>query len=589
MKNKKIENFLSEEYKEFAMYSLESRAIASMVDGLKPVQRKIIYISSKVWKSGLEKPLKIFQLAGKVASDCMYHHGDCLDFSTEILLTDGTYITIGDWFENYPNQSFNVTCYDEVRKIFCEGRGHSPRVGNITNDKYEIELESGEIISCTSNHPFLTDRGWVEAKNLIETDNIENFKKENLCRINKINRIKLNKPEKFYDITVDEHHNFIIGKKSMIITHNSSLSSAITSMAQSFKNNAPLLDEDGQFGSLRSPDAGAPRYIGTKLNGNYRKIYRDNNLLDNQIEEGEKIEPKYLLPIIPMILVNGGGGIAVGFKSMILNRDIIDVSKACLNYLKKGKVKNIPPSINGFKGTYENDPEKHKSWIVRGTYQKVNTTTLNITELPPSMTYEKYENILEKLISDGIILSYEDNCKDNINYVIKMSRKDLAELSDIKLIKVFKLEESFHELYNTLDEHGKLLIFENVKDIITYFVDFRLKWYDVRKKNIVSELTSELRVMDNRSKFISLIIKGDIIVNNRKKVDIEKMISKNKLDKIDGSYDYLLRIPIHNLTKENYDKIKENIKLKKIELVEMKKKKPKDIYIEELSDFIKKW
>ena len=66
----------------------------------------------------------------------------------------------------------------------------------------------------------------------------------------KIKSIKKNtlKEEKlFYDITVDTFHNFLIGK-SMIITHNSSLSSAIINMAQSFKNSLPLLEEDGQFG-----------------------------------------------------------------------------------------------------------------------------------------------------------------------------------------------------------------------------------------------------------------------------------------------------------------------------------------------------
>lgn len=445
MDTKKIEDFLTKEYKEFAMYSLEMRAIASVIDGFKPVQRKIVYVSSSVWKTGREKPLKVFQLSGKVASDSYYHHGD------------------------------------------------------------------------------------------------------------------------------------------------KSLSDAIINMAQSFKNNAPLLDEDGQFGSLRSPEAGAPRYIGTRLNAKYHKIYKDSNLLTNQVEEGEKIEPKFLLPIIPMILVNGGGGIAVGFKSNILNRDIKQVSKACLNYLKSGRSKNIPPSLNGFNGTYVNDDGDHSKWIISGVYKKVNTTTINITELPPSMTYEKYETHLEKLMDDDIITSYEDNCKDDVNYIVKMKRADLAKYTNEQLVKILKLEEKQKELYNTLDEEGKLMIFKNVSDIIKYFVNYRLKWYDVRKKNIIEELTRDLSFMNNRSKFISLIIKGSIVVNNKRKADIEKMISKYKLDKIDGSYDYLLRIPIHNLTKENYDKIREDIQNRKHELAVMKKKKPKDIYIEELDDFIKKW
>jgi hypothetical protein len=56
----------------------------------------------------------------------------------------------------------------------------------------------------------------------------------------------------------------------------------------------PLLEEDGQFGSLRAPQAGAARYIGT--NHNFRLIYKDFELLEYKEEEGESIEPiSYLL------------------------------------------------------------------------------------------------------------------------------------------------------------------------------------------------------------------------------------------------------------------------------------------------------
>ena len=73
---KTITEFLSNEYKEFALYSIEGRAIPSVIDGFKPTQRKIIHIASIVWKTGTEKTLKVFQLSGKVASDAFYHHGD---------------------------------------------------------------------------------------------------------------------------------------------------------------------------------------------------------------------------------------------------------------------------------------------------------------------------------------------------------------------------------------------------------------------------------------------------------------------------------------------------------------------------------
>jgi DNA topoisomerase-2 len=51
-------------------------------------------------------------------------------------------------------------------------------------------------------------------------------------------------------------------------------------------------------------------------------------LLEYKEEEGESIEPKYFLPIIPTILLNGSSGIAVGFASNVLNRNIKDIIDA---------------------------------------------------------------------------------------------------------------------------------------------------------------------------------------------------------------------------------------------------------------------
>lgn len=173
---KTISDFLSNEYKEFAMYSIEGRAIPSVIDGFKPTHRKIIHISNQIWKTGNEKNLKVFQLAGKVASDAFYHHGNCLDINTNILLDDGTFISISDWINKYPDVKFKVVSFDEENKEFTTGIGHSPRIGNITNVEFEIEMEDGSIIKCTENHPFLTNRGWIEAKDLLDTDEIISIK-----------------------------------------------------------------------------------------------------------------------------------------------------------------------------------------------------------------------------------------------------------------------------------------------------------------------------------------------------------------------------------------------------------------------------
>jgi DNA topoisomerase-2 len=445
MQQKTITEFLSEEYKEFAFYTIESRAIASCIDGFKPSHRKIIHVSSQIWKTGSEKHLKIFQLSGKVASDCFYHHG------------------------------------------------------------------------------------------------------------------------------------------------NASLDSAIINLAQKFKNNAPLLEEDGQFGSLRSPQAGAPRYIGTKLSPYFKLIYKDFDLLSYKEEEGEKIEPYFFLPIIPTVLINGGSGIAVGFASNILNRDIKEIIESCQKLLNGKNITTIKPHLNGFLGEYIQDKENPKKWLIRGKFQRVNTTTVKVMELPPSLTYERYEEILDKLVDNKDIVSYDDNCKDNIDYTIKFTRSDLEKLDDEKLIKLLKLEESETENFTTLDENGKLKIFEKVDDIIRYFVQFRLEYYKKRKDFMLNKIGHDLKVLGNRGKFIKFILDGKIEINNKLKSDIIKQIESFNLDKIDGDYDYLLRMPIHSLTRDMFDKLKEDFKLKKDEIEKLKLIDPKDTYLEDLSELKKKF
>ena len=408
-------------------------------------------------------------------------------------------------------------------------------------------------------------------------------------KIKSIKKNILDNPKKFYDITVDKYHNFTIGSKSMILTHNSSLENAIVTMAQKFKNNSPLLDEVGQFGSLRSPQAGAPRYIGTKLNTNFKLLYKDFDLLEYKEEEGESIEPKYFLPVIPTILINGSSGISVGFSTNILNRDVKSITDACVKILGDKKISEIKPSLNGFTGDFIQDSDNHKRWIIRGRFQRVNTSTVKITELPPSMTYEKYEEILDKLVDNKDIVSYDDNCKDNIDYTIKFTRADLEKLDDEKLIKLLKLEEASTEIFSTLDEFGKLKIFENSSDIIEYFVNFRLTYYHKRKAFMLNKMQHELKILSNRGRFIKAILDEKLKVNGVSKAVIIEGIEEMGLEKIDDSYDYLLRMPIYSLTKELFEKLKEDFTEKKSEIKKLEETDPKDMYIDDLNELKKKF
>ncbi len=443
LKNKTVTEYLDQDYAMYGMYTLENRAIPSVIDGFKPTQRKIIFIADKVWRSGNEKPLKIFQLGGKIASDAHYHHGD------------------------------------------------------------------------------------------------------------------------------------------------GSLNGAIIGMAQSFKNSLPLLDEIGQFGSLRSPEAGAARYISTKLTGNFRLLYKDFELLENQVEEGNVIEPKFFLPIIPTVLLNGSSGIAVGFATNILNRNPLDLVDSCLRVLDGKKVGKLLPWWKEYSGPVENVTGTNQ-YIMRGVYEIQNTTTVNITELPPSMTFQKYETHLNSLQDRGIIYSYEDNSTDGINYTIKFARATLADLiAKGKLDQTLKMVETETENLTCLNEKGKLIIFEDVSQVVEYFVNFRLGFYSKRKAFLIKKYGEELVYLSNRAKFVKLIIDGNLKINNVPRKEIVSYLQTAGFDEVNGSYNYLLNMPIHSLTKETYEQLLKEVAEKKAELAEIKKKEPIDMYREDLVELKK--
>lgn len=126
-------------------------------------------------------------------------------------------------------------------------------------------------------------------------------------------------------------------------------------------------------------------------------------------------------------------------------------------------------------------------------------------------------------------------------------------------------------------------------EIIEYFVNFRLKYYHDRKELILSKLKRELNILSNKGRFIKAILDGKLLVNNVKKDIIVSNIEKLGLDKIEDSYDYLLRMPIYSLTNELYEKLKQDFSYKKEEHKKISEIDPKDMYISDLTEIKNKF
>jgi len=369
----------------------------------------------------------------------------------------------------------------------------------------------------------------------------------------------------------------------------SSLDSSIINMTQTFKNSMPLFDGDGIFGTLKNPVAGAPRYIGVKLNDNFKLLYKDFELLTPQYEEGDEIEPVYFLPIVPAVLLNGSSGIAIGFSTNILNRHPIELIEACLDVINNKKLKPIKPWINGYFGKFEKAEEGENSWVIKGEYEIKNTTTVEVTEILPGYSVEDYETHLTSLIEKNIVTSYDNNTRGRVSFLIKFTRQKLAELiQKERLEDVLKMKARETENLTTLDEFGKLKIFKNSEEIVKYFVNFRLTFYQKRKDYMLAQMNRELIILTNRARFIKGIIDGKIKVNKVKKDDLIDTLTTMKFEKVDDSFSYLLNMPIYSLTLEKYEELLKQIDVKKIEIDTTIKLHTTEMYKKDLIDLKKK-
>jgi len=147
----------------------------------------------------------------------------------------------------------------------------------------------------------------------------------------------------------------------------------------------------------------------------------------------------------------------------------------------------------------------------------------------------------------------------SIDYTIKFNEIPTEEL----IYKYLLLRESETENYTTLDEHGKLKIFDSVEDIISYFVKFRLTFYSKRKEFIVNKLTKESLALDNKIKFIKAILDNKLKINNRKRDDITSDLTKMKFDQLMEILIICLRMAIYSLTKEMYEKLIADLEIKR--------------------------
>lgn len=354
-------------------------------------------------------------------------------------------------------------------------------------------------------------------------------------------------------------------------------------MAAEWSNNICLVEGRGSFGTRLVQAAAAARYTYTRLHKNFNRYIKDIDLAPVH-DDPEHEPPAFYVPVIPLVLANGVKGIATGFATNILPRDPEDLVRACQEYIKTGNIKSkVKIKFPEFNGTVTYNAEENR-YYCNGVFERKGKTVLLITEVPYGYDREGYVEVLDKLEEKGDIVGYDDLCdKTGFKFEVKLKQNTSANWDDQKIISAFKLSKPFSENLTVIDSRGKLKEYDDERNLVRDFCDYRTtilqKRIDLRKV----ETTELSRWLTVKMQFIQSVLDDKIKFKNKKKNEVAKQIFETT-DAIQDDIDRLLRINILSLTAEMVKQLETEIKDAQKELAYWSKTTTKEQFLKDLTE-----
>lgn len=625
MSNK--EEFLLTEdviYDGMAEYSKElllNRAIPFVQDGLKPVQRRIVYAMHDMDIHFNKKTVKNTRIVGEVMGK--YHpHGDCLGADTKFLLTDNTVKTIYEMYKETlenPNKTFEIYSINKENKI-VKAIMRNVRIGQYSDAIYNIKFSNNKVIRATGNHPFMSSNyNFLETRKLKTKDLLLHLRQEE-CLLNQTDLLKEkfediinirnlnnyimsesyneNKLDEFknkhiyiekiviskleekipmYDFTVDGYENAVVSlnEKDLIVAHNSSIYDALIILSRDWIQRLPLIEIQGNNGNIEGASAASSRYTEARLSKASDLLVADIN--KNAVEfisnyDGSTKEPTLLPTTIPLALINGAYGIAIGYTACsILPHNPIEIMKALIEFVKNEKITNddLLKHIKGFDfptgGIIINpeslmeELEKGQTKVtVRGRVKKVvnkNESYLEIYEIPFRSNSAKVLNSIIKALEGNTkalkIESIENLTEDNKIKIQIICQKG-TELKTLDLIEQLLYKKSLLQaniaVDNLMVSRDKHIKYFNILDYFREFVAFRYETnfnifkFNLDKVNSQIEIQDAIKIAINNIDEIIKLAKKATSANDLK----EKLLNRFK-EYTERQAEYISTIPLYRI------------------------------------------
>ena len=313
----------------------------------------------------------------------------------------------------------------------------------------------------------------------------------------------------------------------------SSIYGALTRMAQDWNLRYPLVDGQGNFGSIDGDSPAAMRYTESRMSlmGETMMLDLDKETVDMQNNFDDKLKEPTVLPTrIPNFLVNGATGIAVGMATNVPTHNLSEVIDGCVAYIDnpeidvEGLMEHIKApdfptgafimGLQGVRSAYETG---HGRIILRAKTEIENGPqhdTIVVNEIPYGVNKAELIKDIARLVNEkrieGISDVNDESDREGMRIVIEVKRDANANVLLNKLFKMTALQSSFAVNCVGL-VHGRPKVL-SLKDCIRTFVDHRHEVvirrtkYDLRKAQERAHILEGLIIAsDNIDEVVRLI------------------------------------------------------------------------------------
>ena len=274
----------------------------------------------------------------------------------------------------------------------------------------------------------------------------------------------------------------------------SSVYGALVRMAQDWAMRYPLVDGQGNFGSIDGDSPAAMRYTEARLKkigeDMMQDLYKETVDFTNNFDDTLQ-EPTVMPTRIPNLLVNGASGIAVGMATNMPTHNLAEVIDACVAYIDNNeidtdglmqyiKAPDFPTGgyIYGISGVREAYETGRGRIVMRAKTEIESHPThdkIIVNEIPYNVNkkelIEKIASLVNEKKLDGISYINDETDREGMRIVIDVKRDANASVVLNKLFKMTELQSSFN-VNNIALVHGRPRLL-NLKDLIRLFVEHR--------------------------------------------------------------------------------------------------------------------